>query len=147
MILPASLLTNLNFALNHQARKPMLLTEEAPPRLALESFKDWGELQVRTTCDYQHGRWWADMLFSDLNYQIEHHLFPLLSYSKLPEVAPLVRQICAEFGLPYHYVDTYWSAIAEHARVLRWMGRSPVARPAEVRFPPGRRRRFPLPPR
>ncbi len=138
MILPASLLTNLNFALNHQARRPMLLDEEEPPRLALESFRDWGELQVRTTCDYQHGRWWADMLFSGLNYQVEHHLFPLLSYSKLPEIAPLVRETCSEFGLPYHYVDTYWAAVAEHFRFLRWMGRSPVVRSAEDALPLGR---------
>jgi fatty acid desaturase len=136
MILPASFLTNLNFALNHQAKMPMLLTEAAPPRLVLGSFRDWGELQVRTTCDYQHGRWWADMLFSGLNYQTEHHLFPLLSYSKLPEVAPIVRATCKEFGLPYHYVGTYWGAIAEHARFLKWMGRSPVARPADGPVPP-----------
>ena len=36
-----------------------------------------------------------------LNYQIEHHLFPSMPRPHLRKAAPLVRQFCAEHGIPY----------------------------------------------
>ncbi len=37
----------------------------------------------------------------NLSYQIEHHLFPDLPSNRYAEIAPQVRAICNEFGLPY----------------------------------------------
>ena len=38
---------------------------------------------------------------SGLEFQIEHHLFPNLSHVYYPKLAPLVRDFCAQYGLPY----------------------------------------------
>jgi linoleoyl-CoA desaturase len=37
----------------------------------------------------------------NLSYQIEHHLFPDLPSNRYSEVAPAVRALCEEYGLPY----------------------------------------------
>lgn len=41
------------------------------------------------------------VLCGGLDYQIEHHLFPKLPPERLREIAPEVRQICADHGLKY----------------------------------------------
>jgi fatty acid desaturase len=43
----------------------------------------------------------VDFLLGGLNYQIEHHLFPSLPRPSLRRVQPLVREFCAERGVPY----------------------------------------------
>lgn len=37
----------------------------------------------------------------NLSHQIEHHLFPDLPSNRYAEIAPQVREICDEYGLPY----------------------------------------------
>ena len=37
----------------------------------------------------------------NLSHQIEHHLFPDLPSNRYAEIAPQVKEICVEFGLPY----------------------------------------------
>jgi linoleoyl-CoA desaturase len=48
---------------------------------------------------------WAGDVFAflngSINYQIEHHLFPGMSHIHLPRIAPIVRQTCEEFHIPY----------------------------------------------
>ena len=43
----------------------------------------------------------VDLVLGGLNYQIEHHLFPSLPRPSLRRVQPLVREFCAELGVPY----------------------------------------------
>ncbi len=43
----------------------------------------------------------VDFALGGLNYQIEHHLFPSLPRPSLRRVQPLVREFCAELGVPY----------------------------------------------
>ncbi len=44
-----------------------------------------------------------------LNYQIEHHLFPSMPRPNLRKVQPLVRDYCAEHGVPYTEVGLFES--------------------------------------
>ena len=51
-------------------------------------------------------------------------------------IAPIVRATYEEFGVPYHYYPSAWSALVAHYRFLRDMGRpgaheAPVASLAE----------------
>jgi linoleoyl-CoA desaturase len=41
------------------------------------------------------------LMTGNLSYQIEHHLFPDLPSNRYAEVAPVVRALCEEYGLPY----------------------------------------------
>ena len=44
----------------------------------------------------------VDWMSGGIARQIEHHLFPMLPRARLPEIAPRVRKLCLEQGLPYH---------------------------------------------
>ncbi|MGD9528985.1 fatty acid desaturase family protein [Pseudonocardia sp.] len=41
------------------------------------------------------------LMTGNLSFQIEHHLFPDLPSNRYAEIAPEVRALCAEYGLPY----------------------------------------------
>jgi linoleoyl-CoA desaturase len=41
------------------------------------------------------------IMSGNLSHQIEHHLFPDLPSNRYAEIAPQVRAICEEYGLPY----------------------------------------------
>jgi fatty acid desaturase len=56
-----------------------------------------------------------DWALGGLNYQIEHHLFPSMPRPSLKRVQPLVREFCAERGVPYvecSVVGSYGQAIS-----------------------------------
>lgn len=44
----------------------------------------------------------TDMALGGLNYQIEHHLFPSMPTPNLRRAQVVVRDYCAELGIPYH---------------------------------------------
>ena len=69
-----------------------------------------------------------DFFYGGLNYQIEHHLFPTIPRNQLPAARRIVRQFCAERGLPYNetglvasYVEvlTYFHKMSEPLRSRR----------------------------
>lgn len=47
----------------------------------------------------------TDLWYGALNYQIEHHLFPTMSRSRVREAHFIVRGFCEERGIPYHEVS------------------------------------------
>lgn len=57
--------------------------------------------QVMGSVNYTTGGDVNDFLHGFLNYQIEHHLFPALPPSAYQRLAPKVKALCAEFGIPY----------------------------------------------
>jgi fatty acid desaturase len=56
-----------------------------------------------------------------LNHQIEHHLFPSMPSPNLRKARPVVREFCAEIGVPYHET-TLWRSWAEALGQLRRAG-------------------------
>jgi fatty acid desaturase len=42
------------------------------------------------------------VISGNLGYQVEHHLFPDMPSTRYGEIAPQVRQICKQYGLPYN---------------------------------------------
>jgi fatty acid desaturase len=42
------------------------------------------------------------LMSGNLSYQIEHHLFPDMPSSRYKEIAPKVKAVCEEYGLPYN---------------------------------------------
>ena len=57
--------------------------------------------QVIASVDFRMGTDTIDFLHGFLNYQIEHHLWPNLSMLSYQRSAPLVREICDKYGVPY----------------------------------------------
>jgi linoleoyl-CoA desaturase len=62
--------------------------------------RDYILLQTAATIDFRAG-WIGRLMCSGLEYQIEHHLFPNLSHVHYSKLAPLVREFCEQYGLPY----------------------------------------------
>jgi fatty acid desaturase len=44
----------------------------------------------------------TDVVYGALNFQVEHHLFPSMPRRNLRAAQVLVRQYCAEIGVPYY---------------------------------------------
>jgi linoleoyl-CoA desaturase len=61
-----------------------------------------------------------------LNYQIEHHLFPQTCQLVYPRIAPIVKQTCEEFGVPYRSNPSFLNGIVEHYKTLRAFGQPPL---------------------
>jgi fatty acid desaturase len=70
--------------------------------------------QVLTSRNVRGGRV-VDFVLGGLNYQIEHHLFPNMPRPNLRHAQPIVRQFCAERGIPYRQCGLFRS----YADVLR----------------------------
>ncbi|HCT79030.1 MAG TPA: delta fatty acid desaturase [Micromonosporaceae bacterium] len=61
---------------------------------------DYLRKQVLTSRNVSGGRF-LDLALGGLNHQIEHHLFPNMPSPNLRLAQPIVRQFCAEIGVPY----------------------------------------------
>ena len=61
---------------------------------------DYLRLQTSATVNFRVG-WVGRLLCSGLQHQIEHHLFPGISYVYYPKISVVLREFCREQGLPY----------------------------------------------
>jgi len=71
-------------------------------------------------------------LLGGLNFQIEHHLFPMICHVHYPAICRIVEQTCKDFGVKYAEHPTFWSGVASHYRWLKQMGRLDVDRAFEM---------------
>ena len=85
---------------------------------------NWVIHQLVTTTNFSP----KDNLFSwfigGLNYQVEHHLFPSICHVHYPKLSPIVQKTTEEFGLPYNTHLNYFSALKNHAKMLKHLGSS-----------------------
>ncbi|XP_044537881.1 fatty acid desaturase 2-like protein FADS2B [Gracilinanus agilis] len=56
--------------------------------------------QVLATCNVKQS-FFNDWFSGHLNFQIEHHLFPTMPRHNYYKIAPLVRSLCAKYGMDY----------------------------------------------
>lgn len=47
-----------------------------------------------------------------------------------PAIAPIIKQVCEEYGVRYIHLNSFWEAIGAHLRHLKRMGEEGI--PAEV---------------
>ena len=81
--------------------------------------------QVLASVDYDLGTDLIDFMHGWLNYQIEHHMWPNLSMLSYRKAAPLVREICARYGVPYVRENVFWRLkktvdIMTGAKSMKW---------------------------
>lgn len=67
---------------------------------------DWGEIQVRHSANFMNTNHLFTKFYGGINYQIEHHLFPTLSNHKLIIIAPIVKECCKKFNIPYNSIES-----------------------------------------
>ena len=57
--------------------------------------------QILGTVNYRVGGNLNNFFYGWVNYQIEHHLVPEMTFRQCQEVQPRVKALCAQYGLPY----------------------------------------------
>lgn len=92
---------------------------------ALEN--NWAIHQLHTTTNFGNESKWFSWYVGGLNFQIEHHLFPNICHVHYRKIAGIVRETTREFHLPYKSTRTFVGALAGHGRLLRELGKKPVA--------------------
>jgi linoleoyl-CoA desaturase len=86
---------------------------------------DWAMHQMNTTMNFSPGNQWLSWYVGGLNFQVEHHLFPRIAHVHYPGIAPIVREVAAEFGVPYLSHDRFGEALRAHITFLKKLGRPP----------------------
>mmetsp|Transcript_4019 Transcript_4019/g.5456 ORF Transcript_4019/g.5456 Transcript_4019/m.5456 type:complete len:477 (-) Transcript_4019:109-1539(-) len=70
---------------------------------------DFWKLQVTTTRNITGGhgipQFFVDWLCGGLQYQVDHHLFPMMPRHNLAKTHKLVKSFCKEYGVNYHEAD------------------------------------------
>jgi linoleoyl-CoA desaturase len=67
----------------------------------------------------------------NLGYQVEHHLFPDMPSTRYAEIAPRVKAICTEYGLPYNSGPFFkqWGSVQRTILRLAFPGGKPRPKP------------------
>ena len=64
-------------------------------------------------------------LFSGaLNHQTTHHLFPGISQYYYPQITPIIKKTCQEFGVRYNFKETFTQALGAHVHHLKALGQA-----------------------
>ena len=84
---------------------------------------DWSTHQLATTCNYSPRSELFSWFIGGLNYQIEHHLFPNICHVHYKKLSRIVADTAKEYGIPYNSRKTFISAIGDHIKMLRQLGR------------------------
>ncbi len=66
-----------------------------------ENKAEWYLRQMLGSANF-HGGFILSVLSGNLNYQIEHHLYPDMPSNRLATIAEQVKQICRDYDLPYN---------------------------------------------
>ncbi|MGB3636429.1 MAG: acyl-CoA desaturase [Rivularia sp. (in: cyanobacteria)] len=86
---------------------------------------EWAIAQVKTTVDFAPENKFLNWYLGGLNYQTVHHLFPHICHIHYPKIAPILAQVCEEYGVQYNVYPTFTKAIAANYRWLKIMGNPP----------------------
>lgn len=84
---------------------------------------NWAVNQLLTTTDFGQKNSLLSWFVGGLNFQIEHHFFPMVCHVHYKAIAPIVQQTAEEFNLPYHTEKSWGSAIRTHGKMLHMLAR------------------------
>ena len=87
--------------------------------------QNWAEFQVASTVDYATESWFWTVFSGGQNHQVAHHLFPGMLQTYCPQITPIIKKTCAEFGLDYYEIPSFWDALRSHLGFLKVMGAAP----------------------
>jgi linoleoyl-CoA desaturase len=88
---------------------------------------EWAIHQVKTTANFAPRNWFVNWYVGGLNYQIEHHLFARISHVHYPAISKIVQDTCRQFNIPYNSFPTMSKSLVSHFRMMKQLGRKPLA--------------------
>lgn len=86
--------------------------------------KDWASHQVLNTINFAINNKPFTWFVGGLNHQVEHHLFPNICHVHYPDLSKIVKKTAEEFNLPYHVEPTFGSAVWNHMKMLKHLGKA-----------------------
>jgi fatty acid desaturase len=72
--------------------------------------EDWAKRQICNSGNFMNDVYLWTWMFSGINHQIEHHLFPNVCGHVYPKIAPIVKVFCLKKGWPYVHHSTLYDA-------------------------------------
>ncbi len=91
--------------------------------------QEWWLHEMQTTANFGPKNRLLSWYVGGLNFQVEHHLFPRVCSVHYPAISGIVKEVAAQYGLPYNAYPTLRAAMASHYRTLRQFG---LRRPARA---------------
>ena len=88
---------------------------------------EWAIHEVKTTANFATQNKVLTWFAGGLNFQVEHHLFPHISHVHYPALSKIIQEQCRFFDLPYNCYATVTEAIISHTRLMKHLGKQPVA--------------------
>ncbi|HEY1040754.1 MAG TPA: acyl-CoA desaturase [Bacteroidia bacterium] len=86
---------------------------------------NWAIHQLNTTVNFSRHNRFISWYVGGLNFQVEHHLFPLICHVHYPAIAHIVKATCEEFDVPYLENETFGQALNSHINTLVRFGKLP----------------------
>lgn len=83
---------------------------------------EWAIHQINTTANFATKSKTISWLLGGLNFQIEHHLFPLISHVHYPAISKITKNTCREYGIDYIEFPKMRQAILSHIHYLKRLG-------------------------
>lgn len=90
----------------------------------------WAIHQAHSSVNFARHSRVAAWYLGGLNFQIEHHLLPGICHVNYPALAPLVQQVCEEYGVRYAQYPSFTAGIIAHYQWLKQMGLPGKVQPA-----------------
>jgi linoleoyl-CoA desaturase len=77
------------------------------------------------------------VMSGNLSFQVEHHLYPDMPSSRYQQIAPRVKEICEEYGLPYNTgpLRKQWGTVQRTILRLAFPGGGPRPKPGPYVIP------------
>jgi linoleoyl-CoA desaturase len=117
------MVAGLSLACIFQPAHVMESSEYPSPSEDLKMENNWAVHQLLNTTNFAPGSTVTSWFIGGLNYQIEHHLFPQVCHVHYPALSNIVKTEAEKYGLPYNVQPTVWSALVEHGKMLKILGR------------------------
>ena len=83
----------------------------------------WYGHQLATTTNFSPKSKLLYWLIGGLNYQVEHHVLPDVCHVHYKGLSKIVADTAKEFGMTYHVKSSLFSAIGDHTRMLKSLGK------------------------
>lgn len=96
------------------------------PNADLKIENNWAVHQMYNTTNFAMNNKLLSWYIGGLNFQIEHHLFPYICHVHYPALSPIVQDIAKKHNIPYFALPTFRSALYEHGKMLKILGRKPM---------------------
>ncbi|GBF97145.1 hypothetical protein Rsub_10332 [Raphidocelis subcapitata] len=111
------------FAVSHNVPEAKPLDAGTPRSTLYDTelaARDWGVQQLVTSANW--GGVVGNFFTGGLNLQVEHHLFPAISFMHYPAISKIVAEEAAKRGIPYAHYDTLPQIVARFVRYMKEVG-------------------------